>query len=673
MKPGISMSLAMAVAFVLVGRLVKCPLVAAASLTGIVHAEEKAGGPNGPNRPLLDQTFEKRDGGWVALGGNAQARLTPEAARIKTGKAALALDYTIVPKQFAAAVLPVADGLLAGMKSLRFWLRTDSATPVAVILSEKKPGGGNYAAVVWSPKDTWQQIELAPDDFALNEGPNDPVDTNGKLDLDQIEGVGIIDLGQLFAALNENPSFPIAVERRSGRHTLYIDDFQALPEAPHRPPSSATQAVVPRAVVVDDFHRPYLNWLTLGGAELSLNTSGNPLARRALQVSYEQAEGRYVLITHPLAPADLRNTDRLVLEIASARDAQIVLSLEKRKPGSGQGPRYNATIEVPGNQKPVHEAISFADFKLDENGPADPEGKLDVSKLKTLSLVDVTGAFTHEKQKNTIWIADIHADAMPAGQKGAPEGQRSHQMSMPMNHAESMPAVQHPHETSTETPQRLDESTAQSLNHSMAQSLNDPMAQSLNQIMSSHHMHMGPHVKLTELRPSTPEDLKRADDIVKTLREALQKYTDYRVAIKDGYLPYLPNLPQREYHFTNYGYGYMEAFRFDPAHPTSLLYKKTPDGYELAGAMYTAPYTVSEEALNARVPLDVARWHLHVNICLPSDGMAPKADWARFGPAGSIATEKECAEAGGKFMPHLFGWMVHVYPFEHTADKIWPR
>ncbi len=94
----------------------------------------------------------------------------------------------------------------------------------------------------------------------------------------------------------------------------------------------------------------------------------------------------------------------------------------------------------------------------------------------------------------------------------------------------------------------------------------------------------------------------------------------------------------------------------------------TPDG-----TMYTAPYTASEEALNARVPLDVARWHLHVNICLPPNGMAQRADWMKFGPAGSIANEQECTEAGGKFMPHLFGWMVHVYPFEQAPENIWPQ
>jgi hypothetical protein len=42
----------------------------------------------------------------------------------------------------------------------------------------------------------------------------------------------------------------------------------------------------------------------------------------------------------------------------------------------------------------------------------------------------------------------------------------------------------------------------------------------------------------------------------------------------------------------------------------------------------------------------------------------------RFGLAGSIATQADCDAAGGTFLPHVFGWMVHLYPWE-TSDRIW--
>lgn len=86
--------------------------------------------------------------------------------------------------------------------------------------------------------------------------------------------------------------------------------------------------------------------------------------------------------------------------------------------------------------------------------------------------------------------------------------------------------------------------------------------------------------------------------------------------------------------------------------------------------MYTAPARATEEQLDERIPLSIGRWHLHVNICLPPAGH-PIPDLARFGFKGSIVSKAECDEAGGRFHPQIFGWMIHVYPFERNPERIW--
>ena len=101
--------------------------------------------------------------------------------------------------------------------------------------------------------------------------------------------------------------------------------------------------------------------------------------------------------------------------------------------------------------------------------------------------------------------------------------------------------------------------------------------------------------------------------------------------------------------------------------PTSLLYKKTADGgYQLVGAMYTDRGDATEEELNGRIPLSIARWHQHINFCRapPGEQAAYFGPDAKFGLLGSITTKEACDAAGGRFRPHLFGWMVHVYPFQ---------
>jgi hypothetical protein len=63
----------------------------------------------------------------------------------------------------------------------------------------------------------------------------------------------------------------------------------------------------------------------------------------------------------------------------------------------------------------------------------------------------------------------------------------------------------------------------------------------------------------------------------------------------------------------------------------------------------------------------------HINFCKAPAGQ--KAAYfgpeAKFGLRGSIISKEACEAAGGKFYPHLFGWMVHVYPYESDPNNIW--
>src|SRR5580693_463717 len=106
--------------------------------------------------------------------------------------------------------------------------------------------------------------------------------------------------------------------------------------------------------------------------------------------------------------------------------------------------------------------------------------------------------------------------------------------------------------------------------------------------MEGHHMDMGPHMKMTALRPQQPGDGEKAQKIVETARGVMEKYKDYHAALNDGFKIFHPEIPQKQYHFTNYRYGFEAAFSFNPEHPTSLLYEKNGDDYKLIGVMYTA-------------------------------------------------------------------------------------
>jgi hypothetical protein len=185
---------------------------------------------------------------------------------------------------------------------------------------------------------------------------------------------------------------------------------------------------------------------------------------------------------------------------------------------------------------------------------------------------------------------------------------------------------------------------------------------------------MSGHMYMTSLTPLKAGDQQKADAVAAAAKTAMAPYQDYRKALADGYEIFLPNVPQPQYHFTKHEYGREAWTHFDPLKPTSLLYTRTADGgYKLVGAMYTDRVDASEDELNDRIPLSVARWHQHINFCKAPAGQ--KAGYfgrdAKFGLLGSINTREACEAAGGEFFPHLFGWMVHVYPYETDPKKVW--
>lgn len=189
---------------------------------------------------------------------------------------------------------------------------------------------------------------------------------------------------------------------------------------------------------------------------------------------------------------------------------------------------------------------------------------------------------------------------------------------------------------------------------------------------------VNPHMSMTKLRSIEPGDSERAGIILAAAKQVAERYRDYRKAVADGYEIFMPDQHQNVYHFVRYAGDSDARAGFDPDNPHALLYTKTEGtnpGYELVGVMYTAPYASTEGDLNARIPLSVARWHIHLNMCIPQEQV--RRDWligdAKFGLSGSISTAEACRAAGGRFLPHLSGWMTHVYPFETDPSKTWEK
>ncbi len=324
---------------------------------------------------LLRQSFDTDTAGWLAIGQGG-------GVRVENGR--LAFSYEVKTKQFALAVLPAPSGLVR-LQRLRFRVKADHATALAVLLSEKKPGGGNYTATFWAPADTWQQVELTPADFSVSDGPNDPVDADGRLDLDAVEGIGLTDVAQFFLSQADNPGFPAIVDRATGSHTVLLDDFELL---------GGSGPARAGGLAIDGFDRGFLEWITMGGVQLRMAPKENPLGMPAMEAAYVQAEGHYGLLLRRLANLDLSKATRLAFDVASEREATLVISLETKK-----GQRFHLTIFPPGKREVFHVKLRLADFE--------GSGRLESGQLKSIAITDISAAGGGAAVANTIWIGRV--------------------------------------------------------------------------------------------------------------------------------------------------------------------------------------------------------------------------------------------------------------------------
>ncbi len=184
---------------------------------------------------------------------------------------------------------------------------------------------------------------------------------------------------------------------------------------------------------------------------------------------------------------------------------------------------------------------------------------------------------------------------------------------------------------------------------------------------------MANHMCITPMRTAQPGDEEKAKAVIAQVRAMMEKYKDYKKAVADGYLQANPTVDQPQFHFNNKANATLADTEFDPSRPTSLLYLRTPmQKFKLEGVMFTTRPNATEDELNQRIPLSVARWHKHTNFCGAPENKVKEyfGKNPKFGMFGSIHTKEACDAEGGTFMPVVFTWMIHVFPYEDDFKNI---
>lgn len=176
------------------------------ALDELVVSEEalpESGGP-AAGEVSLDR-FARPQVSWIGVGG---VRLSGAAGGAAGG---LQAEYHQAPGKIAGFAKRVPHGTLAGAERLLF--EATSAKPARLVVQLEEAGGGKYNTTVEVPGGSaLQKLSLKPAEFTEAE---DSKDSNGHLDLDQVNQVLFLDASGLLDMADEDNTLRISSLRVS--------------------------------------------------------------------------------------------------------------------------------------------------------------------------------------------------------------------------------------------------------------------------------------------------------------------------------------------------------------------------------------------------------------------------------------------------------------------------
>ncbi len=336
---------------------------------------------------------------WSALGGEARAGSTRDGAWSREGRAALDLRYRVAKGEVSVFVLPVPGAALAAAGKLRFAIRASHAGSLMLALEEQ--GGGRWTYPVALNANQWQELRIPLAELVLASGGDAPADANGRLDLDRVQRLTLVDVGAMLAAGSADMMRLFDIP--GGERRLVLDDLHFAAEAP---------AAARGAAALDGFGDAPPPWSVFGAERVS-STAEAPLRGPGLAIDYRKKTGRVMSAIRPLSPGALTGAEGLALELGSRMKTELTLKLEQ-----ADGGRFEARFELPGDGRLQTRSLRFAEFKRagDSGTRAD---QVDPARVNNLLLLDVGSWFT-KGSDNRLWLQRVAALGQAAG--AAPRG-----------------------------------------------------------------------------------------------------------------------------------------------------------------------------------------------------------------------------------------------------------
>lgn len=342
--------------------------------------------------------FEQELEGWLTPDPQGKLSVCKEAAHVHNGGGSLQFAYKLrvgAQGEFPGVAFAPVEGQ-AGLAALHLAVEASVSAPVLVLLREQDES--NYVYLCYVPAGKWQVLDLPLADFSLED---ESKDENGKLDPEQVVGLGLVDPATWLLQAGQQPGFPFAVSLPAER-TLWVDEVQLLSEAP-RKLRAAQGPGGAEALMLEDCDGDPSYFGALGGLNLRARSdSDQAVAESSLRLDYDLPAKTVLAVMRPLRRGVLTGYQSIVFSARAGADTRLVVSLEESDKS-----RYSALVELPASNWQQF-TVRLRDLKLDDES-VDPDEGLQLDKVRNLQFVDASSIISDKDSANSLWLDEIMA------------------------------------------------------------------------------------------------------------------------------------------------------------------------------------------------------------------------------------------------------------------------
>ena len=340
--------------------------------------------------------FESDTGGWVTADKQGQVSLCKDPAHVHSGNSSLQFSFSPrVGKGDMPGTLFVGSDA-RGAQALHFAIESCTGGPLIALLREKDES--TYVYMIYLPENQWQVLDLPLGGFHLEDSSQDE---NGKLDPEQVAGIGFIDPSQWFLQSMQTGNFPFFFSAPN-RRDIWLDDVQLMGEPPQRL-AEANGPGGAAAVMIEDCDDGPGYWMVLGGRNLKVRRDGDQAADgSSLRLDYELPARTLIAAARQVAVGALTGARSLCFSARSGADIKLLVSVEKTNKA-----RYSALVNVPAGKWQQY-TVALRELKLDDN-LHDPDGGLQPEQVRSVQFVDATALADAKETANTLWLDEVMA------------------------------------------------------------------------------------------------------------------------------------------------------------------------------------------------------------------------------------------------------------------------